>query len=517
MNDIYLPQAARPRNLRAIALLAVVLLAVILGILWLYSHTFIRISVANPSAGEFTYTVIDQKNGASTTTKSSSPNLKKLVKKGSYEVLVNQQETSYYGTLDTSSFMRTVSIKASLQAEKAREFVGNNPDPCMHYSASILFSYGCDANYDNLRVHLPATVASPTIVESPPDTTQNNLSIIGIFELNGKNMIALNNVLEFDDASTQIYELRPDFQLVGGTQLSGLNPNNPYALEKYGSGFVVYGQDFEQLFYYESVGAAPKEIAIENPKPEKKETLLAFGLSTRGDRLALAFSDTDKRASEDTKQAATAETVVQVYQGNTTKSFRFKGDSHTVKLCGSKYLCLVAERQLTVYDISGAEPKEHFRVNNVNAIENDNGRLAVIKSEGLLSIDLDQKSGYHQYSFGSYQFCGIESVIGGGYILCLIDPRDNRVAIRVDPEKPNIDSIDKKVLAIVDQPFVETVSPYKSIIYITPDLGELIYNPAFNGYGPDPVIRQKATKDLDDLLVRIGLDRSAYTIINTQL
>ncbi len=74
----------------------------------------------------------------------------------------------------------------------------------------------------------------------------------------------------------------------------------------------------------------------------------------------------------------------------------------------------------------------------------------------------------------------------------------------------------KKVVSILGQPYVDTVSAYKSFIYVVPDLGSLVYNPAANGYTYDQAIKQKTSADINSLVGRLGIDRSRYTVINTQ-
>ncbi len=139
--------AIQRKRLKQLALITVVFVIFISVFLWFYGHSFIKVSVDMPVNGEIHYELINQNTKKSSTYTTKASSIKKLVKKGSYEMLVKNQETSSFSVQSTKSFLRTTTINSNLQTEKSREFVGNNPGPCMYYDQSVLISYPCDGSY----------------------------------------------------------------------------------------------------------------------------------------------------------------------------------------------------------------------------------------------------------------------------------------------------------------------------------------------------------------------------------
>lgn len=508
MENIYLPQPQQRRTLKVLLILTTLLLSILFVFFWVYSHAFIKVSVDNLGNGDTTIKLINQASGHETTINKASLPFKQLVGRGSYEVLVTQNETSYYSLIQTGGFLSATTASGKLEIEKSRSFVGNNPNPCMYYAGATLLSRACDGNLSDIVEHLPADAKTPPITQTS-GAAPNSPVVYALFRLGDQNVVILN------DSGYAAYQLQAGIKLTNYTRLPDLRAENEYSFQPYQEGFLAYALVSGDIRYYKSLATAPTTISISAPKDEG---LSAFALSTSGKHIAIGYSNSLAGQDPENIKSATkdSKTVVQIYEDGKAKSFEFRGVYSKMNLCGDKYLCLVSAKQLSVFDIRGEKAIKLFAINNVSAIESGQSGLVVIKDDSVIGIDIAKRIGSIQYSFGSYKYCGDSQAQNGGYVLCVINPKNNRVALLVDPAQNNVDSIDKKVLSMLDQPFIETVSAYKSFIYVSPNLGSLVYDPATKGYTYSPAIKQKAAADINSLVGRLGIDKSRYTVINTQ-
>ena len=519
MKNILSPQN-RPqitsRHLKQLAAITAVLLIFIVVFLWFFNHSFIKVTVETPVNGEVSYALVNQKTKKSIEATTKSSTIKKLVKKGTYEILIKNSETSSLSVESTKPFLKTTSVNSQLQQEKSRAFVGDNPSPCMDYDQFILVSYACSGDYRDASAHLPATAGTPTITQNDADDFEN-LSFGGLIKINDKKMAFTEGHydVESTEQENRLFEIGDKLEPSNGQKLPGLSSEKVHRINKYRDGFLVFSNDYSDIKYFSS----PAELAenIEITAPEDSE-LGGQQLSIEAARIALAYSspDRDLEAEENEKSKGGETTSVQVYENGKTKSFLFKGSFYLAQLCGGKYLCMVQDRELGVYDISGERAKEIIRVGNVYNLKSAGDNLLIVRYDGVFEFDVEKRYGYMQYSFGEYTPCGVELAQDKGYVLCMINPKKDKVALYVDPENNNTDSIDKKVLKLLSLPYISTVSAYKSFIYISPELGELEYDSNARGYIPNPEIKQKANEDINNIISEIGIDRSAYKIINTR-
>lgn len=522
MQEDYTFNSIRTNNIRKILVTGLLVLLSVFFLVWMYNNSFINIIVSNASQGDVNYKIIDQKSGKTVYSESKPGNLKQRVPRGNYEVLITQNETSYYKSVDSGSFLTTTTIKASLQAEKARSYVGNFPSECAYYDQEMLYSYGCEGNDPLLKIHQPATSEEPPTA-SIIDEALSGLTVDNMIRAADKNIVLLGGRLFEDEskASVRIAELKADFSLKDVVVPAGVTDDRLYKILSYKEGFVLYNAELTDVLYYSSLNAEPQKITFEKPKDEK---LLPFELIAKEDKLTAIYSyaydkknfKDGKTSNEDTVNIKTGNTVFQVLQNDKIKSFTLKGGYVSANLCGQNNLCVLNGATLKVYDISGKKQKELFAVNDVRDIFNDGDKLVMLRANEVLSMDIESRSGQIGYSFGEYVSCGAESVPTGGYLLCIGGSEASKSTLYVDTKQDNAGSIDKKVASIEDQPYIDTVSIYKNFIYIVPDLGEPIYDPAIKGYFADPAVRQKTNADINEFIDEIGIDRKQYTVINTQ-
>lgn len=495
-------------------LVIALVLAIPLSILyWLYTHAFIQIVVSDPSTNqEITYTIADQNSDKTKEIKTKDHAIKKLVRKGSYEVTVSQEEKSYFAMTKTSGFLSTKKITAKLEAEKHREFIGNDPGPCILYDTNILYSRSCDGNLSDLIKHMPSTNDIPTYTE-PFDADPNSAEVRGMINVKGKNILLTRDIVY------SLYELTPDFKLSNYVALPDLDIGTDYTLQNFNDGFVLYESGIKSVKYFSSFSKTYTTINI--PTIPAK-TLNAVELSSYKGSIGGLFNSATTDSNDDASDPDKSSTKKLFTGASSFVLFDNKSENNTYSfdtlytsggLCGDKKICLISNQTLDVYDIQNKKARKLFSTQHVQKVLPVGDSFVTIKDTGVLGFNGDFETGSLQYSFGDNEYCGA-TASNNGYVLCLINRKNDRFALYINPSQENNDSIDKKINILLQDPNVTTVSAYKNYLYISPNLGGEVYNPATQQYGYDPALVTSTNSKISELVQRAGIDRSIFTVIN---
>lgn len=499
---------------KTLALIGLVVVTLI-ALLWFVNHASVEINVSNPSGSSINYSFIDQDSGTTKTSlKSNAPKIKKTIASGRYQVVVQQGSNSFVSFIKTKRFLGKTVVTASLQAEKSRQFVGNNPQACMNLVKSLLVSYTCRDTYNNVKIHVPAISGQPTYATANTDKNASG-TIEGIINATEGNLALIYTPANPDAktaASHSIYRLNGSATLTStkARALTELNTDKTYSIKPYKSGFVVYDDAFEQIMYYASTGTAA--ISVDIPKPETKG-FSATTLNTSGDSITVTYSN-NIGGDTDASPKGGPKIVVAVYKDGHAGQFTFDGQYAGVRACGNQKLCLLKDKTLEIQDISHKKLSKLFSIPNVSGLESLGSDLLAINDSGVLHLNIDSAAGFMEYSFGSYKYCGLQ-VDDNGYLLCLTNSKGKNVALHLDQGAASNDSIDKKVAELEKLPEVKNVSAYRQYVFISPNLGDLVYNNSLQAFDYNPVIKKSVGNTINQTIDKIGIDRNAYTIINT--
>lgn len=510
-------------------LITIAIVGILLPVLlWLATHSLMEIEVQNPSGNqEIGYTLLEQRSRKTTFIKTTSPKIKKLVRRGSYEISIQQGEQTYISIAKASGFLTKKTVKGKVSPERSRKFIGNNPLPCMHLVSNTLLSMACGDMFGNLKVHVPATGAQPTHTGAP----SSNMSgfVEGIVATNEGSVVVIRSA-EATPGHTPhaAYLVNGAGQLSPGANLTDLKEDEFYSLARYKEGFLAYDYSGGQIFHYATRQAGPSRLNVAKPSNKGLEL---YALNVHGDSIILTYSSSKAIESEalnfDDPEGLRAhsesfeeehhegpeKSEIVVYKNGHSKHFSFNTVPTMARLCGTDKLCYLHEGRLDIYDISGSKQKHLFMVEQVSAIENFTAGLLVVKEDGLLNLSVDKQEGFLAYSFGDYSYCGIQAHTND-YVLCLNNSKNERIALYINHIEPNKGSIDKKVAELLKMPQVKDLSVYDTFIYISPEIGELAYNEAEGGYVPDAESLAATNQAINQTIDRLGINRSAYTIIN---
>lgn len=482
---------------------------------WLSGFCFITVQTSGQQSGEIRYSLLDQKNRGTTEAKTSETTYKKLVRKGSYEVIAQQGNSSYFAVVTTGGFFGTSRVEAALQPEKARQFVGSNPEFCMHMlKQQVLISYLCSGgSTSDALVHVPATATSPTYNQAPQSIV--NGQIEGLAHTKDGDVAVVKNTgaLDISTPPQAAYLLDANAELKNAITLSGLSESVTYTLAPYGEGFLAIDPSYSQALYYASVSSKPEVITPARPDDS---TLVGYSLSTQGNKLAIAYSKASTDSSlklDDPASAAKTKSTVVVQTGNQTQKFNLPKRFASINLCGSSMLCGVLDKTLEIYDISGNKPQFLYKVEGVSSTVEVDDHILVNRDKDILDLDLVKRGGSIAYSYGEYQACGVQASAPGA-LLCVINSKQQKSALYLDPKQTG-DAIDQQVGQLIKKTPVKNVSAYGQFIYVSPDLGPATYQGTGIGYGYSPSSVQTATAQILEAAKQSGIDTTKYQVINT--
>lgn len=481
---------------------------------WLYGHGFLGITIpGQPDDKNYAYTVFDKSGKEVLYKRGSEAKIKKLLPRGVYQVLTEASSGSEYRIVQIGGFLSSTEVTARLKPEKSREFVGNNPNFCMHYGQSLLYSYNC-LEAGDFTVHLPASADTPTITKSENGAT--TYPIKGMVNVGGVPKVFLTYA-EDDQArkSIALYDVNAQLQLTNPVELLGINYGDAQNILQSGSGFLVYNDTLSKVYAYMAPSALPRKLEF---RPSSYEYSKAVELSSYGADLGALFNNTpdgaDAGLGADGKTSGQSAGKSEFIVGGSLKRYRFSKSYTSGIICGQEKLCLISSGVLDVYSLRGEKYTREFSMTDVKRVFTIGGKAVVVTNKRVLALDLASARGSVHYNYGKGKgYCGSGSAVAG-YVLCVVDGRGNTSALHINPDVSNQDSIDQKVFSLVEDPNVSAVSAYKQFIYVSPNLGKMTYSSTLGGYDYDPGVKQTTNRKIRELVKRLNIDTSRYTVIN---
>lgn len=478
---------------------------------WFGNHSFINIRVADADTGQqTTYIIINQKNDKKIEISTSSNSIKRFVTRGSYEIWVRQSDSSYFSVVSTKGFGTSTVVDAKLTPEKDRKYVGDNPAQCVFYTGSTLASYTCSGLSSEIGVHLPATATHPTYIQKVDSEAFPYGYVQGtVATKEGLFILIQPSSTDESGKGYELYRVDRALKVSSKTALSSLDKSKSYAIQPFRSGFIIYDQSLSSAYYYSSSGAKPEEIHI----PEQSDkTLVKVDTQIDKNQIVVLYG----KQSNAKPQKPKAQVVI--FNGTGSNQFTFKKDYFGATVCGTNKLCMLSAKNMDVYDITEAKPKYLYMLSGVatNMVDTEKG-LLLINTEGILNFDVESRQGFAEYTFGSYVFNSITKVPRqNSYVVSLTDSKGRKVALLIDQGKNVIEAIDKQVQALLRLSQVNNVSANGNYIYISPNLGGLVYNESLHLFDYDPVAKKAANTAINQAIKDQHINTGLYKIVNTK-
>lgn len=496
-------------RIRALIILAIILLLVGSGLWWLFNNSFITVNIANAENKELTYSFTNQKSNKTVSVVTSEKTIKKRLPRGSYKVQVSQADSSLIIITSAPGIMRTATVGGELSAERARSFVGNNPSPCMFYG-DILFSFACGSTLQKVNAHVPATASRPTYVTQPFKNLYASFEDT-VTTKNGTFYILVRNpaIEDVQEESQAVYALNADGTLSQPFILQGIPAQNSnYKIKPYKDGFVVYDLQFSNILYYPSPGSTPTVIKVDKPK---NTNLTGFALETSSDAIIVAYSTLDKDNVNDTGNSVKAKNEVVIYRDGKTTHSTLNSVGSVLDFCGTDKLCALAGTSVDVYELNKDKPRFIYSFKDVQSMNITESSALLTQTNQVVSFNVDTRQGYVAYSMGGYTACG-QQASGDNLLLCLINNKSQKVALLLDMSQPVTDQIDKQVFDLQKQAEVTSVSAYKNFISVAPNYGRVVYDRTTNTNGYDPAVVRVVNNKILDKVKELGINTNTYTV-----
>lgn len=489
------------KNIRSKLVVLFVTMLLLVGAYVLYSYSFIEIEVSGSDQNNDVLLLINDKQHSY-----RSQKIKKIVKRGGHEVLVKQEGgKSHYSLVSTNGYLSTTRIKAELKPERARTFVGNAPGPCMYLERGVLLSYGCGGNLRNLQIHRPATRTLPTY--TTPLATPYEGVVEGILRVNDADLVVIKASEEnHEQPPHSAYSLNADKSLTYEFEVLGLDETDVYSFYNYREGVLAVSNRTYAGYYFEDFSRVPQQVELISNDVDE---LSPHAIFVNKDGVSVTFGD-PAADLDDESDFKSGETKILTNKEGKTNTYKINGRYHKGFMCGEKELCALGDDWLDIYDTSTGTPKRTFHITGVRGAEIVNSELLLVKNEYIVRLNPTNKTGAIDYSFADYTFCGLQNNTVG-YLLCVTSPNQNSSALMIGGSNQN-DSIDKKVLPLIESEYITAVSVYKNFVHISPNYGSS--PPSISQSNEDKRKQNTVNRNIESLVRNIGIDRARYTVVN---
>lgn len=489
--------------IKRIVVVSGILIICLLAILFAANQSYIAINTEGGSADtEYTYEITDQKSGK-TSTKVSGASLKTRVPRGSYQVLVRGSGNSGFAVIKTSGFFRTTTKTIPIDQEKVRQFVGQNPFSCMNYVDSVLLSYNCNGRVNDIQVHVPATATSPSYTQKISSIFDGYIQ--GSFENQGTTYVVVS-------IPPGTEGLGPPFGLykINGTSvefqhsLSGLTQGELYAIKPFKDGFVAISRKTGSTSYFPITSKTAEAIDMSFDNSD----LSLVAANTSGNTIMAEYSNDIGDSTDQKSKNQKTKTVLVVNTDGQKATYEFPTIFSSFVMCGDNLLCAAGEPDtLFVYQLGGKKPELQYTISGTQAVANVGTSTIVVRSSDVLRLDASSATATIPYSFGDYSYCGI-APLADSFLLCIrSDKGTNALLIgSADTEY----KIDQQVSKLEQSSDVKNLGAYGSYVFITPNLGPLVYNERTKSFGYSDAAKEAVGKRLIQQVNDLGLKEAGY-------
>lgn len=510
---------------KSIIVLITLVSVLVVGI-WIYNHSYIEINSGDLKS-ESIITITKSGSNKPLILQGKSTKVKKLLSRGDYEVLVTSGETSYLASTKIEGLLKTSVVNAALKPENLRSFVGNNPGLCMYDLSGVLASDPCGGSVDELEMHLPATNNTPSYTKKAigPSATLEGLASYN-------NTVYAVVRAEKDGEGNGNYHLSYVFDNSGlfvpasAIEISGLDPNKIYKTSQSGDGIIIYSDSIDEAFIFNPIDSKLSPIKL---SPDAGKDLGLRSITSSNGSYISIFSNSEITTTQlfenpggikahgkefDKNNASLLNS--EVFITKQSESVKLSSDKLILEVvsCGElKYCILYSDATMEIRKISSGKLALEHSLSGVLGIKSSGNNFQFIKSSGVYSFDVTSSRGYMIYSFGLYKYCGMNK-FGQRNIICISTSDGKRFALNVSIDEINADSIDKKILNLLSEPEFKSISIFGNAIFVSPELGELSFQPSIGGFGYDPVLIKSVASTIDSKVAKSGIDSSKYKVIN---
>lgn len=485
----------------------VLLLAALLLFFWAWGKG--RIKITLPNDGSKVVEIIGSNTNVNENTEKNS--FSKILDSGTYSVVIVKDDISYVELVKVGGLFSNTSVDASnLQEQSGREFIGDEPRSCPVLVGSELVSYSCGGILDSLVYHNPAGKL-PTYTTKVEDSaafsetiTIDPETIEGTATINNTVYLLRHPISgdELDNSSHSLYKIEKSgdsMRLKFDKKLSILDDEESYKLRQNNGilyisgsdGRVFSGTSFENL----------KDITPKNLEIDENSELVAGK-----DDQVLVISFAPKSSSQ--KQIRYTDTLVSIVEKDKSLQKTFKGKILSeIEFCGEYICALDGNKTLLILDRSLEVVRSVEKINTYSSI---GGELYAQSDTKLIRLNLQEFKGKIDFLSDYFTISNLTST-NNRMILTLRSANKNHAVVLTD----NSSKPDELFIPLFKNGFVKTVSIYKKTAFVSPELGDEVYNSSTCTYEYREDIKVEARDTINNLLNNSGVVNSGYnTTVN---
>lgn len=488
--------------------LAIFLVTIIIGLIWAYGQSYMEVSVSSPDQNaEYSYVISSQSDSKYVVNVKNGPVTKQRVPSGNYQISVSSGDKFGIAVVKTGHFFGTTTKSLSISPELARTFVGKNPLYCMDYAQQTLLSYNCGDSINKVQVHEPGTNQNPSFVGKL--NTPFSGYVTGSFVLGNETYQILRsppNLGDSDVPGQSLVKINSGLGTDFVRALDGLSSSDSYSASKYGDGFIIYNRSFSQVNYYSSINAPPQQIDVS----QDNDSLTPVALSANNGHIIAEYSNDIGDSPTNKSKGSKTKTILVISDGNSKQEYTLSNIFSTIAACGDNLLCGVGEPDnLYVYKIKGSKLVLQYQLNNAQLVADVGGKTIVVRDTDVLNLDANTGTATVDYRFVNYSYCGFATA-PAGYLLCIRDSSNttsNAILIGNDASSYNIDQV---VSGLADKNDIKLVDAYKQYVYITPNLGSLVYDSTSKSFTYSTAVKDSVRNSLPKELEDAGLAKNGF-------
>ncbi len=491
----------RLRLMSRLLLVVCVTLFLLFGLYSFYQRG--RISIKNLPQGTTTIEMVKQND--TTTLEVTGNTFDRILKAGTYTVLLKNGNDSQIFTAVVGNFFATTTISAGLEGQLPREFVAENPRGCISAVAESYISYPCDGPASGIVFHVPATKSSPTFtkkIQTVYDETgaQKSPEEIGVIEdlvdIDGKKLLLAYTTGDYGP-SHNIYELtivNSNISLVLRGSIEGLGDNVYYIL-KDAQVLTLKGKRSPSLFRGNSLDTLAPVKEVDEPN--------VVNYDVRSDMSSYLYNEAlIKAGSEDFEGTQSGSTIKLVAQGKSREK-TFETSISKVSFCGEYICALDTKKSMVLYD-------KDFRVvsslKNISDFIAMDDKIYLFKDSELLVLNTATLTGNIVYSSGELALSGMR--IANGQIFAVVNSGKKEHLLLLGRG----DFADRALPELLANPFINTLSIYKKSIFASPELGDRV--PTEEGtYEYDPSVKAIARDSINQTISKLSADLAGYNFL----
>ncbi|QQS65291.1 hypothetical protein IPO96_01925 [Candidatus Saccharibacteria bacterium] len=395
-------------------------------------------------------------------------NKKIFIPKGNYAVRVYDKDnkTSLYSAVKISGFLKLSQVKGKLIREYGREVLADNPKSCINWIGGLVVSSDCGGPFAEVVLHKPAMATTPPVAEGDRSISGD---VESIFSIGGESLVLIQtaNLGQSLQVIGKFSTSNNEIKFSPTAQLPWIKQSTTYVVNPYRDGFVLSSVADSSIYYYPGLSALDKPQGLSIPQSTNPSLeIQSFAFSKNGEYAVLYSPPIDESVKQDSSE---------IVSSNNKQAPIVLKNIKKIVYC-KEFLCVVTTKGLNLYK-DGALT---MFIPNIGDVIADDSKTYLVDNLGVLDFSLEESRGFYVYTFSGYSY-RTAAVADDGLIVSI---RDEHGVLAINLNKQLGDtSIDTKIFELRGKPYIDKVSVYKNIIYISPNLGQPTFIQSIGGLG----------------------------------